>query len=49
MTLAPATITCASVISRETVRIVWMIATLNDLEVKLGDISNAYAQVLEYA
>ena len=42
MTHAPATITYASVVSRETVRIVLMITTLNDLEVKSGDILNAY-------
>ena len=42
MTKAPATITCASVASREKVRIALMIATLNDLEVKSDDILNAY-------
>ena len=41
MTKAPATITYTSIVSRETVRIAWMIATLNDLEVKLGNILNA--------
>ena len=40
--LVPATITYANVVSRETVRIALIIATLNDLEVKLGDILNAY-------
>ena len=44
MTKAPATITYASVMSRETMRIALMVATLNDLEVKLGDILHAYAQ-----
>ena len=44
MTKAPATITYASVVSRETVRIALMIATLNDLEVKLENILNAYVQ-----
>ena len=34
MTKAPATITHASVVSREMVRIELMIAALNDLEVK---------------
>ena len=33
MTEAPATITNASIVSRETVRIALVIATLNDLEV----------------
>ena len=44
MSKAPATIMHASIVSRETVRITLIIATLNDLEVKLGDILNAYAQ-----
>ena len=44
MTEALATITYASIVSRETVRIALMIAALNDLEVKLGDILNAYVQ-----
>ena len=44
MTKALATITYAIVVSRETVRIVLMIAALNDLEVKLGNILNAYVQ-----
>ena len=34
MTKTSATITCASIVSRETVRIALMIATLNDLEAK---------------
>ena len=42
MTKALATITYASVVSRETVRIALMIAALNDLEVKVGDVLNAY-------
>jgi hypothetical protein len=41
-TKAPATITYASVVSRETVRIALMLAALNDLQVKVGDILNAY-------
>ena len=45
MTKAPATITYASNIFRETVRKALMIATLNDLEVKLYGILNAYVQV----
>ena len=44
MNEAPATIMYASVISRETVRIALMIATLNVLEVKLDNILNAYVQ-----
>ena len=34
----------ARVVSRETVRVALMIATLNDLEVKSGNIMNAYVQ-----
>ena len=40
MTKAPATIRYASVVSKETVRIVMMIAAPSDLEVKSGDIIN---------
>ncbi len=36
------TITYASVVSRETVRLALTIASLNDLEVKVGDVLNAY-------
>jgi len=39
---APATITYASVVSRETVRLALMLAALNDLQVKAGDVLNAY-------
>ena len=42
MTEAPAAITYASVVSRETVRIALTLAALNDLEVKVGDVMNAY-------
>ena len=42
MTEAPATLTYASVVSRESVRIALTLAALNDLEVKTGDIENAY-------
>ena len=42
MTSAPATTTYASVMSRETVRLALMLAALNDLEVKVGDVLNAY-------
>jgi hypothetical protein len=41
-TEAPATITYASVVSRETVRLALTIASLNDLEVTVGDVLNAY-------
>ena len=46
MTEAPTTIIYASVVLRETFRIALMIATLDDLEVKLADIKNACVQVL---
>ena len=42
MTKAPPTITYASVVSRETVCLALTIASLNDLEVKVGDVLNAY-------
>jgi hypothetical protein len=42
MTKAPATITYASIVSRETVRITLLMAALNDLNVKVGDVFNAY-------
>ena len=42
MTTAPAAITYASVVTRETVRIALTLAALNDLEVKVGDVENAY-------
>ena len=44
MTNAPATIIYASIVSREAVRIALMIATLNDFNVKSGNILNAYVQ-----
>jgi hypothetical protein len=45
-TKAPATtITYASVVSRETVRLSLTIASLNDLKVKEGDVLNAYITV----
>ena len=37
-----ASITYSSVVSRDSVRICLLIATLNDLEIKCGDIKNAY-------
>ena len=42
MTKAPAAVTYASVASRETVRIALTIAVLNEIEVKCGDVMNAY-------
>ena len=42
MTEAPAAVTYASVVSRETVRIALLVAALNDHEVKTGDVQNAY-------
>ena len=41
-TVAPPTLTYASVVSRESVRIALTLAALNDLEVKKSDIQNAY-------
>ena len=41
-TNAPDTITYASVVSRETVRIALTYAALNDLQVKVGNVLNAY-------
>lgn len=42
MTQPPADITYASVVSRESVRIAFLIAALNGLEVQAADIGNAY-------
>lgn len=42
MTETPASVTYASVVSRESVRIALTLAALNDLEVKTADIENAY-------
>ncbi len=42
LTEAPATITYASVVSRETVRLALTFASLNDLKVKVGDVLNTY-------
>ena len=44
VTKAPMTITYVSVVSRKTVRIALMTATINDLDVKSGNILNAYVQ-----
>ena len=42
MVEAPKSLTFASVVSRESVRIALTLAALNDLEVKTSDIQNAY-------
>jgi hypothetical protein len=42
MTKVPATITYASIVSHETVRIALIMAALNDLDVKVGDVLNNY-------
>ena len=42
VTEAPATITYASVVARDTVRLALLLAALNDLDVKVGDVLNAY-------
>ncbi len=42
LTEAPVTITYASVVSRETVRLTLTFASLNDLEVKVDNVLNAY-------
>ena len=42
MNTAPAAVTYASVVWRENVRIALTLAALNDLEVKCGDVLNAY-------
>ncbi len=42
MTKATATITYASVVSREIVRLALTFASLNDLKVKVGNVLNAY-------
>ncbi len=42
MTKAPATLTYASVVSRETVRLALTVAALNDIDVWAADVLNAY-------
>ena len=44
MTKALSTVIYSNIVSQETVRVGLMTAVLNDLEVKLGDILNAYVQ-----
>ncbi len=45
MTKAPATLTYASVVSRETVRIALLMAALNDVDIWAADVLNAYITV----
>ena len=40
------TITCSSVVTRETVHIILTLVALLDLEVKLADVLNAYVMTL---
>ena len=42
VTEAPATMTYASVVARDTVRIALLLAALNDLDVKVGNVLNTY-------
>ena len=42
LTSAPPSLTYASVVSRDSVRIAFMLAALNDLDILTGDIRNAY-------
>jgi hypothetical protein len=42
MTVPTASLTYASMVSRESIRIAFLIAALNDLEILAADISNAY-------
>ena len=42
MTDTPSSITYSSVVSRESVKIAFLIAALNDLDIMLCDIGNAY-------
>ncbi|KAL7483917.1 hypothetical protein ACHAW6_009560 [Cyclotella cf. meneghiniana] len=45
MTKAPATLTYASVMSRETVRIALLVAALKDVHIWAADVLNAYITV----
>ncbi len=42
MTEVPAMMTYASVVARDTVRIALLLAALNDLDMKVGNVLNAY-------
>jgi len=42
MTAPPASITSASVVSRESVRIAFVLAALNNLDIEAADIGNVY-------
>jgi hypothetical protein len=41
-TNAPASITYSTVVSRNSVRLAFLVAGLNDLDVLVGDVTNAY-------
>ena len=43
-TAAPTQLTYSSVVTRESVRIAFLLAALNDLEILAADIGNAYLQ-----
>ena len=45
-TETPASITYSSVVSRDSVRLAFLIAGLNDLDVLAGDVTNAYLNAL---
>jgi hypothetical protein len=42
MTETPESITYSSVVSRDSIRIAFLIAGLNDMDVLAGDVTNAY-------
>jgi hypothetical protein len=46
MTKTPMSITYSSVVSRDSVRIAFLIITLNDLDIMACDVSNAYLNAL---
>ena len=45
-TIAPSALTYSSVVSRDSIRILLMIAALNDLDIRACDIQNAYLTAL---
>lgn len=44
LTDPPSSMTYSSIVSRDSVRIAFTIAALNDLDIMAGDIGNAYVQ-----
>ena len=46
LTEAPGSITYSSVVSRDSIRLAFLVAGLNDLDVLAGDVSNAYLNAL---